>query len=163
DRAGRRKHRDRYRLAFVSSKFRLGEEPDPFALELDFTTEPWSMRDVTADLVAAGESAARETAEQATVFRTRAVQQLRAEVGGRPHTRGPGARLPGGGPAQGAPPPARWGGGRPAVPGGSSWGGSPVPPVSSCRSARTNYGELLRLRPSRRPSPKRATSVNSGG
>jgi hypothetical protein len=80
DRAGRRKHRDRYRLAFVSSKFRLGEEPDPFALELDFTTEPWSLRDVTADLVAAGEVAADEAKEQAATLRAAAVTKLRAEV-----------------------------------------------------------------------------------
>ena len=80
DRAGRRKHRERCRLAFVSSKFRLGEEPDPFAVELDFTTTPWSMRDVTADLVAAGEAAAAEAKEQAGAIRARAVAALRTEV-----------------------------------------------------------------------------------
>jgi hypothetical protein len=80
DRAGRRKHRERGRLAFVPSKFRLGEEPDPFALELDFTTTPWSMRDVTAELVAAGEAATEEAKEQAAAIRVAAVAALRAEI-----------------------------------------------------------------------------------
>jgi hypothetical protein len=80
DRAGRRKHRARCRLAFVPSKFRLGEEPDPFALELDFTTAPWSLQDVTAELVAAGEAAAEEAKEQAATIRVAAVAALRAEI-----------------------------------------------------------------------------------
>lgn len=66
DRAARRKRRDAYRLAFVSSKFRIGEEPDPFVLEVRFSPEPWTCEDVTEDLAAAGEEsrvqAAREKA-----------------------------------------------------------------------------------------------------
>jgi len=63
-RATRRKRRDTYRLAFIASKFRLGQEPDPFVLEIDFTTIPWTLRNVTADLVAAGEQAQREAAAE---------------------------------------------------------------------------------------------------
>ncbi|MBI3988180.1 MAG: bifunctional DNA primase/polymerase [candidate division NC10 bacterium] len=63
ERATRRKRRSRYRLAFVPSKFRVGEEPDPFILEIDLSAEPWTLRDVTAEVIQAGE-AARAQAEQ---------------------------------------------------------------------------------------------------
>lgn len=63
ERASRRKRRSRYRLAFVSSKFRVGEEPDPFILEIDLSGERWTSRDVTAEVVAAAE-ATRSQAEQ---------------------------------------------------------------------------------------------------
>src|SRR5262249_31136240 len=43
-RAGRRTHRERYRLAFINTKCRIGEEPDPFIFEIDFTDEPWQLR-----------------------------------------------------------------------------------------------------------------------
>jgi hypothetical protein len=55
-RASRRKHRDSYRLAFIPSKFRIGEEPDPFILELDLSGETWTVRDVTAEVEAAVEA-----------------------------------------------------------------------------------------------------------
>jgi AAA domain len=80
DRAGRRTRRERDRLAFINTKFRLGEGPDPFVLEVDFTTVPWSLRDVTPDLVAAGEAAMAEAKEQAATIRAAAVAALRAEV-----------------------------------------------------------------------------------
>src|SRR5262249_23918678 len=35
------------RMAFVPTKGRLGTLPEPFVLEMDTTTTPWSMRDVT--------------------------------------------------------------------------------------------------------------------
>jgi hypothetical protein len=35
------------RIGFVPTKFRLGILPAPFVLEMDTTTTPWSMRDVT--------------------------------------------------------------------------------------------------------------------
>jgi hypothetical protein len=62
-RATRRKRRETYRLAFVSSKFRIGEEPDPFVYELNLGTEPWGFRLCTDDILAAGHEA-RETAAQ---------------------------------------------------------------------------------------------------
>jgi hypothetical protein len=63
-RAVRRRRRDRYRLAFVPSKYRIGEEPDPFVLELDLAAEPWQLRDVTVDLEAAGQAAVAAAAEE---------------------------------------------------------------------------------------------------
>lgn len=70
-RATRRKRRDTYRLAFVSSKFRIGEEPDPFVYELSLGAEPWGFRLCTADIVAAGQEA-RETATQERTARLEA-------------------------------------------------------------------------------------------
>jgi hypothetical protein len=57
ERSARRKRREKYRLAFVCSKYRLGEEPEPFCIELDTTTDPWSVRDVTEQVIAAGTEA----------------------------------------------------------------------------------------------------------
>jgi hypothetical protein len=73
NRASRRKRRDTYRLAFIASKYRIGEEPDPFIWEITMpdTGEPWTARDVTADVVKAGEDArtAADTERRATVDR----------------------------------------------------------------------------------------------
>jgi hypothetical protein len=55
-RAARRKKRTTYRLAFIPSKFRLGQEPEPFCLELRLPKEePWTLVDVTEELIKAGE------------------------------------------------------------------------------------------------------------
>jgi hypothetical protein len=62
-RSSRRKRREKYRLAFIATKFRIGEEPDPFVLEIDVTAEPWIVRDVTAAVDAEG-CAAREQREK---------------------------------------------------------------------------------------------------
>jgi hypothetical protein len=54
DRASRRKRRDTYRLAFVPSKFRVGQEPDPFVFQVSCAGEPWMLEEVTAELVQEG-------------------------------------------------------------------------------------------------------------
>jgi hypothetical protein len=72
NRASRRKRRDTYRLAFISSKYRIGEEPDPFIWEITMPDgEPWTVHDVTADVVKAGEYAkqAVDTERRATLDR----------------------------------------------------------------------------------------------
>jgi AAA domain len=79
-RAARRVNQDRLRLAFVYSEFRVGKEPDPFIVEIDFTTTPWSLWPVTAEVVAAGEAAKQAAADQAAHAVERAMEQLRAEV-----------------------------------------------------------------------------------
>jgi hypothetical protein len=90
ERATRRQQRDRYVLAFVPSKFRVGIEPEPFALEIDLSTEPWQLREVTAALDQAAESARAQAAadkakaEQALVERFMAEVDRRAEVGEQP-------------------------------------------------------------------------------
>ena len=75
-RATRRKGQSVLRVAFIPSKFRLGIEPDPFALEIDTTTVPWTLCDITADLAEAGEKAAQaeRTVQQDTL--RRAAQSL---------------------------------------------------------------------------------------
>jgi len=55
-RATRRKKRTSYRLAFIPSKFRVGEEPDPFCLEICLPEDQlWDLRDVTVDIIKSGE------------------------------------------------------------------------------------------------------------
>ena len=49
-RASRHKRSPLHRLAFVPSKFRDDEPPDPFIVELDFRETPWTINDVTAQL-----------------------------------------------------------------------------------------------------------------
>src|SRR5262249_33791523 len=63
ERAARRKRRSQYRLAFIPTKCRIGEEPDPFAFEVNCASESWTCRDVTADLVQEGE-AVQQAAER---------------------------------------------------------------------------------------------------
>jgi bifunctional DNA primase/polymerase-like protein/primase-like protein len=95
ERAARRKHRTVYRLALIASKFRVGEEPEPFVLEINLGAEPWTLRDVTGDLVAAGEAsrAAAAAARQAEL--DDAAKALRAvvEAGERPNRETAIARL----------------------------------------------------------------------
>jgi hypothetical protein len=80
ERAARRRRRDSYRLAFIASKFRIGEEPEPFILEIDLSTEPWQMRDITSTVVEAG-TRARQLADAATQRRLAdAAEALRQEI-----------------------------------------------------------------------------------
>ena len=55
----RRRRRDDYRLAFIPSKFRIGEEPDPFVLEITLT-DPWTLCEVTEEIEAAHDEAKGE-------------------------------------------------------------------------------------------------------
>ena len=54
------------RIGFVPTKFRLATMPQPFVLEMNTTTTPWGMRDVTAAITQAGVQAvqAHRTAER---------------------------------------------------------------------------------------------------
>ncbi len=83
DRATRRRKRDTYRLAFVPSKFRVGEEPEPFVLEIRLGTEPWECHDVTADIVTAGEQAVAQVAHERAERVQQATRALREEVANR--------------------------------------------------------------------------------
>jgi hypothetical protein len=84
-RAMRRKEQAVLRVAFVASKFRLGIEPKPFALEVNMCSVPWTLRDITEDL----EEFGKETARQETAAQRRqleaAAQMLRREIQQRPH------------------------------------------------------------------------------
>ncbi len=88
-RSTRRKQRDRYRLAFVPTKFRVGEEPEPFILEVNLSAGPWTLSDVTAEVDRVG-AEVREAQERGEHDRRRtAVAALKEEVqaratGGKP-------------------------------------------------------------------------------
>jgi hypothetical protein len=98
-RAARRAKQERLRLAFTYSKLRVGAEAEPFALEIDFTTAPWSLRLVTAELIAAGQVAATAAAQTAADRVMTAMDQLRQEVetrataGEEPHPKKEAARF----------------------------------------------------------------------
>jgi hypothetical protein len=88
-RSTRRKRLSKYRLAFIATKFRIGEEPEPFIIEIDLTTEPWTVRDVTNEVDREGAAArTRDAEERAAAIRTNTkllkVEILRREASGDP-------------------------------------------------------------------------------
>ena len=78
-RAARRKGHKKFWLAFIPSKFRIGEEPDPFIYEIDLGDE-WTMRDVTDKVVQAGEEALEEDARAKQNKLDKAADSLSLEV-----------------------------------------------------------------------------------
>lgn len=79
-RASRRKQREKFRLAFVASKFRIGQEPEPFILEIDLTSEPWTIRDITDDIDRDGAGARAQRARENAEKISKARDALAAEV-----------------------------------------------------------------------------------
>jgi hypothetical protein len=63
DRAKRRRRRDSYRLALVTSKFRLGEEPNPICFEVHHDSDPWSVIEVTSVVEQQLDDAKRQAAD----------------------------------------------------------------------------------------------------
>jgi AAA domain-containing protein len=82
-RAARRKKRDAYRLAFIPTKFRIGEEPDPFVFEIRLSTERWTCEEVTELLAEAAHDAREQTAQERADRIDRAATALRDEVSAR--------------------------------------------------------------------------------
>ncbi len=80
DRAARRRRRDSYRLAFVPSKYRVGEEPEPFVLEVRLTLAPWTCEDVTSLVLDAGEETRVSAAREEVAKEEAAVSALSAKV-----------------------------------------------------------------------------------
>ena len=79
-RSSRRKGQVKFRLAFIPTKFRIGEEPEPFAREIDTTTHPWTMSDVTDSIDQEGAAErARQAQERATAVKS-AVELLKTEI-----------------------------------------------------------------------------------
>ena len=79
-RSARRKQRQRFRLAFICTKFRLAEEPEPFILEIDTVAEPWTLRDVTDEVDGEGvEARERRGREKADATRA-ATEALHVEI-----------------------------------------------------------------------------------
>jgi hypothetical protein len=56
-RSSRRQRRDIYRLAFIPSKFRIGEEPNPIVLEITLGGDLWQLREVTNEMTRSGADA----------------------------------------------------------------------------------------------------------
>jgi 5S rRNA maturation endonuclease (ribonuclease M5) len=79
-RSTRRKQLTKYRLAFIATKFRIGEEPEPFIVEIDLTAEPWAVRDITDDVDREGAAVRARTAEDLTATIEAATESLRVEI-----------------------------------------------------------------------------------
>jgi hypothetical protein len=79
-RASRRQGQAVLRIAFIPSKYRLGIEPSPFALEIDTRTDPWTLADITDTLATQGEEAAREHRATEYAKMESAVNALVAEL-----------------------------------------------------------------------------------
>jgi hypothetical protein len=78
--SSRRKGQVKFRLAFIPTKFRIGEEPEPFAMEIDTTTNPWTMADVTNCIDQEG-AAERERLAQERASAVRAAAEfLKTEI-----------------------------------------------------------------------------------
>jgi hypothetical protein len=84
--ATRRHRRDVYRLAFIASKFRIGEEPDPFVLEVNLSGEVWALREVTAEVEEAGRASVADIAQRRSEAETAAADRLEGEVARRGDT-----------------------------------------------------------------------------
>jgi len=69
-----------YRLAFIPSKFRLGEEPEPFVFGVDHRQTPWVLRDVTAEVITAGTTARVEAEQHRKNALAKAMEKLTTEV-----------------------------------------------------------------------------------
>jgi hypothetical protein len=79
-RATRRQRKEKIRLAFIPTKFRAGEEPEPFAFGIDFTTDPWSLKEVTDDIDLAGAEARNTRRREREETEDRAAEALKAEI-----------------------------------------------------------------------------------
>jgi hypothetical protein len=63
-RASRRNRRQKMRIVLTCTKFRWGEEPEPFALEIDFSNRPWSVSDVTEEIEKVGQETSQSTRDK---------------------------------------------------------------------------------------------------
>jgi len=79
-RSTRRKRLSRYRLAFIATKFRIGEEPEPFIIEINLESDPWSICDVTGDVDREGQTERERQALERAAAVESAAESLRAEI-----------------------------------------------------------------------------------
>jgi type II secretory pathway pseudopilin PulG len=78
--SSRRKGQVKFRLAFIPTKFRIGEEPDPFAIEIDTTMHPWTLQDVSNEVDREGKAARERQAEERAAAIEAATELLKAEI-----------------------------------------------------------------------------------
>lgn len=79
-RSSRRKQRQTYRLAFIATKFRIAEEPEPFILEIDISAEPWTVRDVTDAVDQEGAAERERRAKERVEQLAKATEALATEI-----------------------------------------------------------------------------------
>jgi hypothetical protein len=79
-RSTRRKQREKYSLAFVSTKFRIADEPDPFILEIVLSTDPWTIHDVTDDVNRQGNEQRQDSVNAKTEAAARIKDAFVAEL-----------------------------------------------------------------------------------
>jgi len=79
-RSSRRKQRATYRLAFIATKFRIAEEPEPFILEIDTRLEPWAVTEVTDDVDREGAAERERRANERAAQRAKAADELAVEL-----------------------------------------------------------------------------------
>ena len=79
-RATRKNQRDKIRLAFVCTKFRSCEEPEAFVLEIDFTTEPHTLREVTDSIDLEGSKAREARQREQEEIERMSLESLRREI-----------------------------------------------------------------------------------
>ena len=80
ERASRRRRMPKIRLAFIARKFRWGEEPDPFVLEVSFDTNPWSFEDVTETVQEQADNASQTKKTDHAAKQAFAVESLAIEI-----------------------------------------------------------------------------------
>jgi 5S rRNA maturation endonuclease (ribonuclease M5) len=79
-RSSRRKLRESFRLALVYTKFRLGEEPAPTIWEMNTSSEPWQLRDITDEVDREGAVANEARKNELQDARRNAVDALQMEI-----------------------------------------------------------------------------------
>jgi hypothetical protein len=80
ERASRRRRTPKIRLAFIARKFRWGEEPDPFVLEVSFDTHPWSFEDITEQIEQQAKGATEAQKKEHQLKQLNAVEALVVEI-----------------------------------------------------------------------------------
>jgi hypothetical protein len=80
ERASRRRRTPKIRLAFIARKFRWGEEPDPFVLEVSFDTMPWSFEDITEAIEQQAKSVTEAEKKAHQVKQMNVVEALVVEI-----------------------------------------------------------------------------------
>jgi AAA domain len=78
--SSRRKGQAKLRLAFIPTKFRIGEEPEPFAIEIDTSAHPWSTADVTDSIDQEGAAERERQAQERASAVMATAELLKAEI-----------------------------------------------------------------------------------
>jgi hypothetical protein len=79
-RSKRRKQREKFRLAYIITKCRVGPEPSPFIVEVNVGTEPWSCTDVTDEVDREGAETRRRLAAEKAARLEAAAEALKKEI-----------------------------------------------------------------------------------